>query len=144
MTCVNITQARDEILAKFLAAWIANETSAALPVIYGDVVGEVPASGSWARVTVRHNIGGAATLGGEVGNRRFRHEGIVTVQVFTEHGNGQVDSDVLATVAMDAFEGEVTSPGRVIFRNVRINEVGLDGQWFQVNVLAEFEYDVIK
>jgi len=144
MSCSNLAQARDEMLAKFLEAWLANEVSAALPVIYGDVVGDIPNSGAWARISVRHNIGGAATLGGEVGNRRFRHEGLVMVQVFTEHGKGQVDSDTLAEIAKDAFEGEVTSPGRVIFRNVRINEVGLDGQWFQVNVFAEFEYDVIK
>lgn len=137
-------QARDEMLAKFRTAWLADDTSAELPILYADIAQEIPESGAWARIAVRHNIGGAATLGGEVGNRRFRHEGIVSVQVFTEHSDGLVLSDELTTIAKDAFEGEVTSPGRVIFRNVAINEVGLDGQWFQVNVLAEFEYDEIK
>ena len=144
MSVSTVTQARDEMLAKFLVAWKASSTSCDLPVIYGDVVEGVPASGAWARIVVRHNTGGAATIGGETGNRRFRHAGIVMVQIFTEHADGQVLSDLLAEIANDAFEGEVTSPGRVIFRNVRINEVGLDGQWFQVNVLAEFEYDRVK
>jgi hypothetical protein len=68
----------------------------------------------------------------------------VTAQIFTEFGDGQVLADSLATVARDAFEGEVTSPGRVIFRNVRAVDVGPDGHWTQTNVLAEFEYDEVK
>ena len=53
-------------------------------------------------------------------------------------------SDQLATIVKDAFEGVATSPGRVLFRNVRYNEVGQDGQWFQQNVLADFEYDEVR
>jgi len=138
-----ITQARDEILAKFHATWDVTGASADVPVLYSDVAQDVPDRGSWARITVRHNQGYQATLSGTIGSRRFRREGIVTVQIFTPFADGGVDNDALATIAQQAFEGEVTSPGRVIFRRVRINEVGQSGQWFQTNVLADFEYDHI-
>ena len=136
-------QARDEILAKFHATWDADELSANVPVLYSDVAQDVPASGSWVRVTVRHTQGDQATLSNGIGERRFRHEGSVFVQIFTPFNDGMEDSDDLAMIAKQAFEGEVTSPGRVIFRRVRINEVGQSGQWFQTNVLAGFEYDHI-
>jgi len=136
-------QARDEILAKFHEAWDADETSAEVPVLYSDIAQDVPAEGAWARVTVRHASGNQATLSSGIGQRRFRHEGAVIVQIFTPFNDGMEDSDDLAAIAKQAFEGEVTSPGRVIFRRVRINEIGQDGQWFQTNVLADFEYDHI-
>lgn len=137
-------QARDEICAVFRTAWIAGPPSSTLPVLYPDVSQEIPASSAWARVTVAHNVGGQATLANESGQRRFRHVGIVTVQIFTPTGDGQVLSDQLITIVKDAFEGVTTTPGRVIFRRTRVNEVGQEGQWFQVNVLADFEYDEVK
>ena len=139
-----LTQARDEIHAAFKAAW---EASVSYPVLYRDISNKdskIPESGPWARLTVRHTVGGAAAIGGPSGSRRFRHYGIVTVQIFTEFGEGQRIADELTTIAKNAFEGEVTSPGRVIFRDVRINEVGQDEQWFQTNVLAKFEYDEVR
>lgn len=139
-----VTQARDEMLTTFRTAWTAGPPSSTLPVLYPDVSQEVPSSGAWARVTVKHSYGEQATLSGETGQRRFRHTGIVTVQIFTPTGDGQVLSDQLVAIAKGAFEGVTTSPGRVMFRNVRVNEVGQQGQWFQVNVLADFEYDEVK
>jgi hypothetical protein len=66
------------------------------------------------------------------------------VQIFTFYGKGGSLSDDLATIAKNAFEGVTTSPGRVIFRDVRSQEIGQEGQWFQTNVLADFEYDEIR
>jgi hypothetical protein len=136
-------QARDEILAKFHEAWDADTTSADVPVLYSDQPQEVPDSGAWARITVRHLAGGQVTLSNSSGSRRFRHEGTIFVQIFTPFNDGMELGDDLAMIAQRAFEGEVTSPGRVIFRRVRINEIGQDGQWFQTNVLVDFEYDDI-
>ena len=139
----NIAQARDEILTTFRNAWEAEAISASIPVLYWDIAQDVPTSGSWVRVTVRHFAGNKSSLSNEAGSRRFTHTGTVFVQIFTTHEDGMVLADDLAIIAMRAFEGEVTSPGRVIFRQVRLNEVGQDGQWFQTNVLADFEYDNI-
>ena len=145
MTVSDITQARDEILGTFRTAWLADPISQDAPIFYWDRPdAEPPSSGSWCRITVRHARGEQATLSGETGQREFEHGGLVTVQIFAESGEGGTESDQLAAIAKNSFEGVTTSPGRVLFRNVRFNEVGQDGQWFQINVLADFEYDEVR
>lgn len=128
--------ARDEILTLFRTAWLANGSSAAVPLFYDDVAKDAPSAVSWARVTVRHNTGG----NDGIGNRLRIRTGTVTIQIFTTFGEGLASVDVLGKVAVDAFHGKATSGG-AWFRNVRLNEVGQDGKWFQTNVLADFEYN---
>jgi hypothetical protein len=139
-----LTQARDEILTVFRDAWLASSESNALPVLYPDTDDELPDSGAWARVSVRHGTGGQATLANHDGQRRYRHTGFVTVELYTPRGDGLVLNDQLSTIVKHAFEGVTTCPGQVIFRRVRVNEVGPDGQWFHTNVLVDFEYDEVR
>lgn len=139
-----VTQARDEMLALHRTAWLADSASKDYPIRYWDVAYEGDPDTPWVRVTVRHEDGRQVTLSNEAGARRFRHFGVITVQVFTKYGTGLTLNDQLVRITKNAFEGAVTSPGRVIFRNVRVNEVGQDGQWFQTNVLADFEYDEVR
>jgi len=135
--------ARDAIGTKLKTAWDAQTPPVPL-MLYDDVKGDVPKDGiSWARVQVRHNESNQVTLG-EVAGRRFRRFGIVLVQIFTPFGDGLDAADAFAKVANDAFEGEETSPDEVIFRNVRVNEIGQSGDWFQTDVLADFEWDQVK
>jgi len=103
-----------------------------------------PTSGAWARVDIKHNTSRKATLSNGVGMRRFRRTGLLTVQIFTPPGDGQVLSDQLTIIVKNAFEGVTTSPGRVMFRDVWLREVGQGGNFYQVNVLAEFEYDEVR
>ena len=138
------TQARDEILTAFRTAWELGSPSAGLPLLFDDVADKPPDSGAWARAVVRHATGGASSLSGETGLRIFTHRGTVTVQVFTPRENGLVLNDQLTRIAKNSFEGVTTSPGRVMFRNARVNEVGPSGQWFQTNVFADFEYDEVR
>lgn len=137
-------QARDEILGVHKTAWDAGGASAGLTVLYSDTEGDIPAAGGWCRITVQHATGGAVTLSSSVGTRRFTHTGTVTVQIFTDHNEGGTLSDDLTDIVENAFEGAVTSPGRVIFRRVRTQEIGQHGQWYQTNVLADFEYDKLR
>jgi Bacteriophage related domain of unknown function len=152
MAGLTYEEARDHILDKFKAAWDANS-----PAVNGGVAPAVeyqnvqPAKSpladgnkAWARITVRHATGEQRSLG-VPGSRVFTRRGVVTVQVFVPTGKqGLVLADRLGKVAADAFEGEETSTGNVWFRNVAYREVGVDGGWFQVNALAEFEYDAVK
>lgn len=137
-------QAKDEILGAFRTAWLADALSLDYPIRYWDVAYQADPLTPWARATVVHQDGEQVTLSNESGARRFRRFGVVTVQVFTEWGKNTTLGPGLAKITSEAFEGVTTSPGRVIFRNVRVNEVGQDGQWFQTNVLADFEYDEIR
>lgn len=139
-----ITQARNEIMATFKAAWEADAASQLLPVLYDDVAQKIPDAGAWVRITARYTASAQSTLSGETGARRWRRYGVVFVQIFTPTGEGLTLNEELVMIAMRAFEGVTTTPGRVTFRNVRPNEVGQEGAWFQTNVLADFEHDEVR
>lgn len=140
----SITQARDDILTRFRTEWLADGISAGVPLVFEDFDVDLSASTApWARVTVRHATGRQASLSNEAGKRTFRREGTVFVQIFTPFGDGLSLSDSLANIAARAFEGKET-PFHVWFRNVRLNEIGRDGHWYNVNVLADYEYDELR
>jgi len=137
-------QAIDEICTVFKTAW--DTTGHGARVKYQNV-GETstPPSGQdpWARVVIRHSTSGQVSLAGAVGTRRFSRTGLITVQIMEVVGQGLSAATDLPKIVQDAFEG-VSTPGGVWFRDVAINEVGPDGDFFQTNVVAYFEYDEIK
>lgn len=99
---------------------------------------------TWARVTVRHVTSGQAALSDQSGKRRYTRRGLVTIQLFVPFSEGGLASaDTIASSLQGAFLG-VSTPNGVWFRNVRTNEVGVDGPWFQMNVLADFQYDEVR
>lgn len=133
-------QAKDEILGQFKTAWDATGHEAR----YENTAGDPPTTvAPWARVSLRHFGGEQASLAGDSGTRRWERTGIVTVQIFVPTGEGLSEAYDLAKIVADAYEGQATA-SQVWFRNVRVNEVGPDGSWFQVNVIAEFIYDEVK
>lgn len=97
----------------------------------------------WAAVTLKHASGFQSTLSGVTGSKTFKRLGLLTTQIFVPTGKGLQEAYDLAKVISDAFEGTST-PGGVWFTNVRLNEVGRDGEFFQLNVIIEFSYDEIK
>ena len=147
---LTVEQARDEIHTLFKTAWDAGVETTGKTVLYCDSKLVVPKTNdannnpnTWARITVQHVLGYQASLSNRSGVKKFRREGIVTVQVFTPLGTGLSIADKVYTIVKNAFEGK-HSPGNVWFRDVRVNEVGSSGNWFQGNVLADFEYDEIR
>lgn len=143
--------ARDAVNEAFYSHWMAEAAAAAGLTSFPKVEftglqedqklseGNAP----WARVTVKWASGQGHTLA-PVGSRRFDRRGTVTVQVFTPVGKrGLLQSDRLAKVAQDAFEANAPASGPW-FRNVRPQDVGPDGAWYQVNVVAEFTFDEVK
>ena len=137
---LTLAQARDDMLKMISDAWLPTGK----PILYEDRGGTPPKEGTaWARVTIRHNRGDQETLSNPFGSRLFRRDGLVFVQIFTPVGNGLEQADALAKIALDAYEGKSSQNG-VWFRNVRYREVGPDGNWYQVNVIAEFEYSEAK
>jgi len=133
--------AAKEMRGLFDTAW-----ASAGPVKYDNVAVPgtfPPASGPWARLVIRHGDRARAAIGGAAGNRRFRSTGTLIVQIFQDPGAGLSGATDLGTIVRDAFEG-VTSVGGVEFREVSVNEIGEDGDHFQTNVTAFFEYDEIR
>ena len=142
--------ARDDILTLFKAAWDAGTESAGVKVIYPDVPADVPKTNTtsknpspWARITIQHTDATQGSLTDDIGHRRWSRSGFVSVQIFTAFGTGLSLADKLAMIAARAFEGRATA-SQIWFRNVRVQEIGQDGSWFQMNVIAEFTYDEVR
>lgn len=149
MSLPSFDDARDEILGLFATKWNADTpavTGTVPPVEWAGVdSGEPPPTNApWARAIVRHGTSRQVTFG-PVGSRRFTRRGMVTIQMFTplSSGGGLSIAEKCAIIARDAFEGRGTASG-IWFRNVAIREIGPDGTQYQVNVVAEFEYDELR
>ena len=143
MSNLTFTEARDEIHTLFKTAWDAGVETAGQTVLYADSKTQVPKTDDadnnpdlWAKITVQHSGGGNAAIG----NTFFDRFGVVTVQVFTALGTGLSIGDNVYKIVADAYEGK-TTPGGVWFRNVSVNEVGPEGEWYQTNITADFEYN---
>lgn len=137
-------EAIDEILALFKTAW--DTTGYGSRVKYDNVSKEAALPTGlepWCRVNLRHTASRQASLAGAVGTRRFQRNGVLTVQVFEPIGKGLSGSTDLPKIVQDAYEGVETTSG-VWFRDVTLKEIGPDGDFFQTNVIALFEYDEIK
>jgi hypothetical protein len=132
--------ARDEMLTIVNQAWAPT----GLTMVWDDLESNIPVNeDSWARTTLSHTQGFQATLSNDLGSRKFRRLGLLIVQIFTPSSNGLSLSDNYSKLIIDAFEGKRTLNG-IWFKDVRLNEVGADGNYFQSNVLVNFEYDEIK
>lgn len=136
---LTLAAARDEIHTLFETVW----TPTGIPLHYWDVSSDTPgdSNAAWAAIRAQWTLGRQRGLA--VGVRRYEREGIVTVQIFTPFGAGMQQSDDLSKIAYDAFEG-VDTPNGVWFRSVRVNSIGQMGEWYQVNVIADFFYDEVK
>ncbi len=141
---LNRREAITEINTLFQTAWKLTED---ISRVKWDNVGSksVPPDGqeAWARVVLRHNTSRQATLAGATGTRRFERRGTLIVQVFETPGKGLSGAVDLPKVVCDSYEG-ATTPGGVWFRDVTINEVGQDGDFFQTNIVVKFEYSEIR
>lgn len=145
-------QARDEMSTRFYDDWRAKAPLAwngGVPHVVWEGAQEADKKGPrtdrpWARVTVAHNVAPQRTFG-EPGNRRFERLGLITVQLFVPLGMEDTVAlaEALGTIARDAFEGR-TTPGGVWFRNARLQEVGPDGPWWQLNIVTDFSYEELK
>ncbi len=94
MPVSSITEARDAIYLQFETVWNA-QTPPVPTLFYDDKEFDIPDGDTpWAFLMVRHAFSDQATLG-EIGNRRFRRKGTVTVQVRTPTGLGLSTNDTL-------------------------------------------------
>ena len=128
-------EAYDDILKMYLDA-----TSGQSWTNHWEAVDVLRATGNtpFATVVVKHTDGRTASLGG-VGHRNFLREGMLMVALYFPAGKGLSEAYAGAKIVADAYEGK-SSENNVWFRNVRINEQGVMGRFFQIDVLVDFEY----
>lgn len=149
---IEFDQVNDEINALFLAAWNAGSAAIAgyVPEIrwQGVQYRDLPdGSKFWVRLSKQTVFEEQATLStceGVPGKRKYTASGLVFVQIFCPKSNTQAFElgQKLAKLARNAFRGKST-PGKVWFRNTRINELTPEELYERFNVVTEFEYDEI-
>lgn len=98
----------------------------------------------WVRFTLNHIDGGQQTLAGEKGRRRYNRVGAIVVQCYGPMTNRGFDrAEALAEAAVLAYQGKAGAGG-IWFRDVRAQEIGPYGAWYQFNMVAEFTYDLFS
>lgn len=134
---MTLSQASEIALQKFVTDWgvttpftLDNEGS-----------GLAEGSVAWVRAVVRERVSRQLSLGITT-NRRFNRKAALVCQVFTPINTGSLASNVLVDSLREFFEG-VTVSG-LMFHNVEARNEGNDGKWYQVNVMAHFEFDEVK
>lgn len=143
-----VDEAKDDILTLFRDAWLASQDSSEIYVFYdskNEDSSKKDSGKSWSRITIRHFENGfpSPSLSSSSGVKKYNRAGVITVGIFTPIGEGTDLDSRLTKIVMDAYEGK-SSPNGVWFRNVRFNEVGVSGSWFQTNVKINFEYSEYK
>lgn len=147
---IEYNDAIDEMFALFNAYWNANTSAIAgyIPEVrwIGNETDTKPnGSKHWARVSTQNLTEVQATLSncvGIEGQKHYEANGLIFVQLFAPK---QVDNSFeecrkLAQIAKKAFRGK-TTPGKIWFRNVRINELAPDNLFYRINVVGEYEFD---
>lgn len=142
MSSLTRIQARDEMMKVVFDALKGHNANFIILAADDDSVKAPKTKIPWAEVGVYHVTGRQATMG-MVNNRTFRRYGYVEIRIHTPEGDGFTMGDTLGIIVHDALEGE-TTPGGVIFRDVRATEDGKSGSFSVTTVTADFEYDQIK
>lgn len=98
---------------------------------------------AWARITLLGGEGRIASSGSP-GTRRWRHVGLVVVQVFAPLGGGAGGALEIADDVATALQG--VSIDGVTLQASSIRPIGTDetGAWYQVNVETPYRYDLLE
>lgn len=145
----------DDMYRIVTAAWNAGGTGAAAilgesaELRYVDVEkpGKVATDKYFGRIVESQVSEPLASLSNNVvapGNRRYRAEGILRVELFAPKSKSS-SKDKLRLLAQSvklALRGKET-PNGVEFNNVRINNVDAEELFYRLNVVAEYAYDEI-
>lgn len=139
---MNLAAAHAAIRTRFAAEW-----PSIVPVQYPNVVwkqNDTPKDGPWARLVIQDADARWASMGAP-GENIERHVGQVTVQIFTDSGKGEGEALTLADVAKGIFRSWVDLSSGVRFRvPPYARQIGVEGKWYQVNVVAPFEFDAFN
>lgn len=110
------------------------------PVQYPNVSFKEP-NRSWARLNIEEAAAIWASFG-DPGNNTERNFGQVTVQIFTESGTGEGESLFFQDKVKQIFRSwrDATSGVRFLVPPYA-RLVGAGDKWYQVNVVAPFQFD---
>lgn len=133
---MTIEAAHNAIRARFETQW-----GATTPVQYPNVKFESPDESPWVRVAIIDADANWASMG-VPGSNIERHRGQVTVQIFVPSGTGEGAATEYADQVKAIFRSWRDAPSGLRFLvPPYARTIGVDGKWYQVNVVAPFEFD---
>lgn len=148
----NYVQARDEMFSLFADKWNAESAAIAgyIPELLfegTEKAGKPSNAKYWARLSMQSVLAEQSTLStceGAAGQKMYTDNGLIFIQLFAPKSEpaGYVTLANLAMLARNVFRN-VSTPGKVWFRNARINPLSPEEVFYRFNVVAEFEYDEI-
>lgn len=131
------SEVRNAIAARYL-----NEYNGDFPIALDNLKFTKPNPNvKWVRVNVQFNGGFQSSLG-KTGNRKFVKFGLLFIQVFTPANKATDENDTLADDSLNLFDGERLE--QLWLYNGRIDTIGSDGEFYQQNVIVEFEFEDIR
>lgn len=132
---MTLKEARNIILKRYLDAYRDSMKVATTNKFF-----EPPVE-KWARIIVLPNGGGQESLG-KAGNRKFKYIGLITIQIFTLNGKGTNGNDILAQDSLELMDS--FSSGTLNTHSGGIFPVGTDGEYYQQNVVIEYNFENIR
>ena len=115
------------------------EDAQSVYVLYDNVEDGHPADTKWVRMSILDGEAFQSEIGA---SPKFRHPGIMEVQVFVPVHEGDKTALTLADQIVTAFR-RTTISGSVVFRTPSVLTVGsTGGKWWQVNVTCPFYFTV--
>ena len=134
------TDARDRMLSPLKDVVGAQS----LYAIYDDTVLQPPEDSdtAWVRISVKHRAGSRASLGRHDGKGKHNQVGFIFVEIYTSREIGLVKSDQFSAAFAEKLRN--FPDGDIWIADVAATEVGDDGNWYRVDVIADFEYDLIQ
>lgn len=131
---------RDTVRTAFGSAWTGAGES--LDNVAWDNLGYNPgARDDYVLLGLAHATGTLASLGAG-SSIQVRRVAIFAAQIFVRQNTGQARADALAETVLDFLESARLTGIRI--REIGMAEAGRVGQYFQVNVNAQIEYDSFR
>ncbi|HEY7822452.1 MAG TPA: phage tail terminator-like protein [Acidimicrobiia bacterium] len=128
--------AHSAIRQRFETVW-ASRTPAQMPNVKFDA----PDDAAWVRLTIVQAAANWASYG-DPGNNVERNTGQVTVQIFVPSGTGEGLALEYADVVKGMFrDWRDASSGLRFLVPPYARQIGVDGKWYQINVVAPFQFD---
>ncbi len=133
-------QFRDVVRTAFGASWTG--AGEALDNVAWDNLAYQPGTrDDYVLLGLAHATGTFASLGAGA-SIQVRRVAIFAAQIFVRHNTGQARADALAEIILDFLESSHLTGIRI--SEIGMAEAGRVGQYFQVNINAQIEYDSFR
>lgn len=144
MTSYSLADARDTIISHFQNEWVNNMGLSQQNIFHQNRRSDKPEEGefTWCRFSLFNTSFNKSSLGNFNGNSQYDRNALLLIELMTPIDNG-ID-DVTTQSILDIYEGGVPSLSGIWFRQVSVNEIGINDNWFQTNITAEVLYNQVK